>query len=95
MVGHIVSTFAQLVYNGPQPLSGDSQQTIKSIMEIVLAILGSISFIVLVLAGLRLTASRGNPEAIAKLRSTVIYAAIGLAVSTSAGLIIQFVIGHS
>jgi len=78
-------------YNGPQ-LSGDGSSSLTAIFTIAFGVLGGISLIVIVISGMRLTLSRGNPEALAKLRSTIIYAAVGLAVALGATAIIQFVI---
>lgn len=78
-------------YNGPQ-LSGDGGKSLAAIFAIAFGVLGAISLIVIVISGMRLTLSRGNPEALAKLRSTIIYAAVGLAVALGATAIIQFVI---
>lgn len=78
-------------YNGPK-VSGDGSSTLTTIFSIAFGVLGGISLIIIVLAGMKLTLSRGNPEALAKLRSTIIYAAVGLAVALGATAIIQFVI---
>lgn len=78
-------------YNGPK-IDGDGSSTLVTIFSIAFGVLGGISLIIIVLAGMKLTLSRGNPEALAKLRSTIIYAAVGLAVALGATAIIQFVI---
>lgn len=78
-------------YTGPRA-SGDGSKTLTAIFMIVFGVLGGISLIVLVISGLKFTLSRGNPEAIGKLRSTIIYAAVGLAVALGATALIQFVI---
>lgn len=85
--------FAQLfTYNGPKALGGDGSGTLTAILSIAFGVLGGISLLVIVISGMRLTLSRGNPDALAKLRSTIIYAAVGLAVALGATAIIQFVV---
>ncbi|MEK7472376.1 MAG: hypothetical protein AAB624_03975 [Patescibacteria group bacterium] len=79
-------------YNGPRALGEGGNDTLTAIFTIAFGVLGGISLIVIVISGMRLTLSRGNPEALAKLRSTIIYAAVGLAVALGATAIIQFVI---
>jgi hypothetical protein len=79
-------------YNGPRALGGDGSDTLAELLSIAFGVLGGISLIVIVISGLRLTISRGSPDALAKLRSTIIYAAVGLGVAISATAIIQFVV---
>lgn len=78
-------------YPGPKPTDGGSA-SLQTAFEIVFGLLGSISLIVIIYSGLRLVASRGNPDAIGKLRGTLIYAAVGLVVALTAGGIIRFVL---
>lgn len=86
---------AQLfTYNGPKALGEGGAGSLKSILSLVFAALGAISVIVLIFAGIRLTMSRGNPDAIGKLRSTIIYAGVGLFIALSASAILNFVISR-
>ncbi len=80
-----------ITYNGPKALNTDSGE-LRNILMIFFSVLGAISLFVLIFAGIRFSTSRGNPDAVAKLRQTVIYAAIGLGVAFSAGTLVQFVI---
>lgn len=82
-----------LTYSGPK-LSGDGSSVLGNISTLVFSLLGIISVLVIVYAGIRLSLSRGNPDAIGKLRGTIIYASIGLLISVSATVIISFVIGR-
>ena len=81
---------AQIVWPGPNT---DETKAYSNVIVLLLGLLGSASLIVLIYAGIRLITSRGNPDAIGKLRSTIIYAAIGLVLALSAGAIISFVTG--
>lgn len=79
---------AQLSWPGP---TTDESKAYSNVLTLLLALLGSASLIIIIYAGFRLITSRGNPEAIGKLRSTLLYAAIGLFVALSAGAIVGFV----
>ena len=85
---------AQLfTYHGPQVTGNDDGSTaLQAGLKLVFGTLGAISVLILVIAAIRLSASRGNPDAIGKLRNTIIYAGIGLAVAVFATAILQFVI---
>ncbi len=85
--------FAQLfTWSGPNV--GDGTSTLSNILTLAFGVLGGISLIVIVMAGMRMVLSRGNPEALGKLRNTLIYAAVGFAVSLGAAAIIQVVAGR-
>lgn len=84
---------AIIEYPGPKP-TDDGNASLQTALTIVFGMLGAISLIVIIYSGIRLTASRGNPDAIGKLRGTLIYAAIGLIVALTAGGIISFVLGR-
>lgn len=82
-----------IVFKNPFPQAGgDGSNVLSNAMTLLFGLLGAVSVLVLVYAGIRLSAARGNPDAIGKLRSTIIYAAIGLVVAISATAIISLVI---
>lgn len=66
--------------------------TLKTILNIFLAISGAIAVLVVVLSGVRFITSKGSPAEISKARNGIIYAAIGLVVIMSAFSIVNFVI---
>jgi len=70
----------------------ESENALRNGLSLALGLLGAISVLVIVISGIRLSLSRGNPDAIGKLRGTLIFAAIGLIISISASTIITFVI---
>jgi hypothetical protein len=79
----------------PMPDLTDPNQasdTVSTIMELAFGALGSIAFIVMVLAGLKFVLSRGNPDGIVKARNTMIYAAIGVILSILSFAIVRFVL---
>ena len=77
--------------NIPQADVGNDR--LSSILSIVFGLLGSIAVIIIILAGIKFITSQGDPQATAKARNTIIYAAVGLAVSVAAFTIVTFVIG--
>ena len=76
------------------PQKGLTSVTVDNIMKIVFGTLGAIALIIIIIAGIKFMTSQGNPEALAKARNTIIYAAVGLAVAVGAFSIVTFVIGR-
>ena len=74
----------------PKIKANDGQ--ITAILQIAFGVIGVIALVIIILAGLQLTVSVGNPEAAAKARKTLIYAVLGLIVAISAELIVTFVL---
>ncbi len=72
--------------------SASSSHPIEVVLEIVFGLLGSISLLIIILAGIKYITSQGEPDKVARAKDTIIYAAIGLAVSLSAYGIVTFVI---
>lgn len=68
------------------------QSSIETILQIVFAVVGLIALIVLLLASLKYIISRGDPQAVAKAKNTILYAVIGLVISASAFGIVGFVV---
>ncbi len=71
---------------------GGTDTSLKIGMSIVFATAGAVALLIIVIAGLRLVMSQGNPESVSKARNTIIYAAIGLAVCVLAFSIVTFVL---
>lgn len=74
------------------PQGNLGQGSVNTIFQIVFAIAGAIALIVLLLASLKYVLSRGDPQAVAKAKNTILYAVVGLAVSASAFSIVAFVL---
>jgi hypothetical protein len=73
-------------------VTAEGAAPINTILTIVFGLMGTVSLLIIILAGLRLITSQGQPEKLNKARDTIIYAAIGLAVSLGAYGIVTFVI---
>jgi hypothetical protein len=65
---------------------------ISSILQVVFGVLGAIAVLIIVIAGLRFITAQGDPQGVAKARSAILYAAIGLIVALSAEVIVTFVL---
>ena len=66
---------------------------INTVLELVFGLFGGIALIIIIIAGIKFITSQGDPQGTAKARNTIIYAAIGLAVSVAAFSIVTFVTG--
>jgi len=88
----LLAIFAQGVDTSPLPNPQLTNGKLHSFLDIVFAIVGAIALLVITLAGSRIVASRGNPQAIAQARNAVIYAAVGLVVDIMAFTIVTFVL---
>lgn len=66
--------------------------SLKSILEVVFGVFAGIAVLVITIGALKFVLSRGNPQEVAKARDTIIYAAVGLAVSLLAFTIVAFVL---
>ena len=75
----------------PKP---DDRNIIPTVLNIFFIVLGGVSLIVIIISGIRLMTSSGDPQAITKARNTIIYAAVGLAISISAFTIVSVVVGQ-
>lgn len=82
--------------NTPDSLFGDgsaSDGIFKTIVDIMLFIIGAISVIMLIIGGIRYTISGGQQTAIEGAKNTIMYAVIGIIVAILAYAIVNFVIG--
>ena len=75
---------------GDTPLSDQ----IKTVVNILLFILGAIAVIMIVVGGIRYTISNGESGAITGAKNTILYAVIGLIVAMLAYSIVNFVVGR-
>ncbi len=69
--------------------------TVEVITNVVFAVIGVVSVLVIILAGIQIIVSAGDPAKIAKGRQTILYAVVGLIVSVSAFAIVQFVVSKT
>ncbi len=90
------SILAQVNITGEElktlPNGAADSASVATILEIAFGALGSAAFIIVVVAGLKFVLSRGNPDAVAKARNTIVYAAIGLVISMLSFAIVRFIV---
>lgn len=76
------------------PRIGASSDNVKIALQLVFGIISVATVIYIIIAAIRYQVSLGNPEATTKLRNTIIYAGIGLAIALSAEAIVTFTLGR-
>jgi hypothetical protein len=74
------------------PHTGADRSTIEKILRIVIGITAAISVLFIAIGGVRYIISQGEPQAVSKAKSTIVYALIGLVVAIVAQAIVAFVI---
>jgi hypothetical protein len=70
------------------------QDSITTIVNILLFLLGAIAVVMIVIGGIRYATSNGEQSAIASAKNTILYAVIGLIVAILAYAIVNFVISQ-
>ena len=67
---------------------------LQTIFATIFLIVGAISVIFIIIAGIQYITSGGNPDKAKRAKDTILYAIIGLVVALSATVIVNFVIGR-
>lgn len=76
----------------PQP-GVDDTSLLEVVFNWVFAITAAIGVLIIIVAGVRLMLSRGDPQAVAKIRNTIMYVAVGLIVMSLAYVIVAVTLG--
>jgi hypothetical protein len=76
------------------PVNDVTGNNVNNILQVVFGTMGAIALIIIIIAGIKFMTSQGNPDNLTKARNTIIYAAVGLAVSLGALTIVTFVVGR-
>jgi uncharacterized membrane protein len=76
----------------PHTEAGGNQ--LHDILAIAFGILGALAVIFMLIGAMRFITAQGNPQEIAKARSTIIYAAVGVIVAALAEAIVAFALGR-
>ena len=66
---------------------------IKTIVNILLFILGAVAVIMIIIGGLKYVLSNGDSSAMTSAKNTILYAVIGLVVAILAYAIVNFILG--
>lgn len=67
-------------------------KTIQNVINTLLFVVGMAAVIVIVIAGFRMVTANGDSQAVAKARSSIIYAVVGIVVAVSAYAIVNFIL---
>lgn len=95
-----LDTAAQINLNAAKPngvptsVSG-SNGIFKTVVNVLLFIIGAVSVIMLIWGGIRYTTSGGNANSVTSAKNTIMYAIIGLVVAIFAFAIVNWVVGAS
>ena len=65
---------------------------IKTIVNVILYILGAVAVLMIVLGGIRYTTSGGDSTGVTNAKNTIIYAVVGLVIAIMAFAIVNFVL---
>lgn len=88
---------ADTIQGGVNAIGGNESQSfetsIKTIVNILLFILGAIAVVMIVIGGVRYTTANGEASNIKAAKDTILYAVIGLIVASMAYAIVNFVVG--
>ena len=83
------------VFTNLDPLPGSTPEgQLTSILNVVYFIAGLVAIIVIAVAGIKYTSSRGDSGKVEEAKKTILYAVIGLAVTFFAFVITSFVAGR-
>ncbi len=91
----VLTHIANTVDLSPLPKVSADPGEIQKALTIIFTVTGSISLLIITIAGFRYVVARGNPQVISQSKSAIAYAAVGLLVSTSAVVIVSFVLGNA
>lgn len=77
---------------GNLPQVTDTSGDAKKIIDIVFAVIGAFSMLMVAVSGLRYILSNGDPQKTARAKDGIIYALVGVALAVSAEAILIFVV---
>lgn len=84
---------AGVTATGGTGTTADPGTIIKSIINLLLFILGAVSVIMIVIGGFKYVVSNGESSQVKSAKDTILYAVIGLIVALFAYAIVNFVLG--
>ena len=68
--------------------------TVKTILQIVIGIVGVLAVIMIIFGGIQYTTSAGDTGRVTKAKNTILYGIIGLVISLLAFAIVTWVLGN-
>jgi hypothetical protein len=85
---------AGLIDSNPLPRAQATPDTLNTVFLIAFAVIGSLAFLFMVIAGARYALSKGEPDNVQKAKNEIKYSAIGLVIVALAAAIVNFVLGR-
>lgn len=76
------------------PLVSGPDGTFRQALQLFFGLAGSVALLVMVIAGLKYTLSRGDANAIKNAKETILYAVVGLILCISGYGIVTFVVNN-
>ena len=70
---------------------GQIDTFIKSIVQVLITLVGSVAVIFFIVGGFRYITSTGNPESLDRAKQTILYSAVGLAVALGAFVLMNII----
>lgn len=86
------TTAGGLIDSSNLPCAQATPDTLKTIFLVAFAVIGSLAFLFMVIAGARYAMSKGEPDKIQQAKNEIKYAAIGLVITALAAAIVNFVL---
>ena len=83
--------FCENKNNGEDPITG-GEGILSKILNIMSVALAVVAVLVIIIAGFNLAFSSGNPEAVARGRNMITYAAIGMGIAITARALVALVL---
>ncbi|MBO4812767.1 hypothetical protein J5491_01310 [Candidatus Saccharibacteria bacterium] len=74
--------------------SGDLEQAVLQIINVVIGVLGLAAVVVIIIGGINYMMSSGDTTKVKKAKDTILYGVIGLVICVLAFAIVNFVIGN-
>ena len=74
--------------------TGGVEPLVGKIINLMLYAIGVLAVLMIVWAGVTMTTSAGNPQAVTRAKATMLYAIVGLVVVVLAYAIVNFVVGR-
>jgi len=72
--------------------ANDFTKLIKSIINILLFLIGAIAVIMIIIGGIRYTTSNGDQAQVTSAKNTILYAVVGLVVAIMAFALVNFIL---
>ena len=72
----------------------DVNDVFKTIVNVLLFVIGAVAIIMIIISGIRYTTSGGNANGVAAAKNTLLYSVIGLVVAIFAYAIVNWVVGE-